>query len=450
MSTARVVVPAAVDRRVLRRRAALGSFVGTTIEWYDYYLYGTAAALVFAPLFFPQVGGAVGVIAAFATYAVGFIARPLGGAVAGHLGDRLGRKKVLVASLLLMGASTALIGLLPTYAAIGVAAPVLLVTARLLQGFSAGGEWGGAVLLAVEHAPERRRGLFGAVPQMGSAAGMVLASGGFWLTRTLTTPEQFLSWGWRVPFLASAVLVVVGLVIRLKVTDSPVFSDLRRAGAVARRPVADVLREDARGVLLTSGMRLGQIGGYVLYTVFALSYLTEQVRADGADVGLLAVLVVSVLSLATTPLWGLASDRFGRRPVYLFGALLTAVFTGPAFLLLDTGSTVLIVGALVVAVNLGHDSMYGAQGAFFAEQFPARTRYSGASLGYSIGAVLGGGLTPLIAASLLALADGAPWLVAGFVSALALLTAACAAAAPETAHRPLDTTTSKNLETVVP
>ena len=423
---------------VVRRRAALGSFVGTTVEWYDFYLYGTAAALVLGPLFFPQVGGAVGVVAAFATYAVGFVARPLGGAVAGHLGDRVGRKAVLVASLLCMGVATTVIGVLPTYAQIGLWAPVLLVAARLLQGFSAGGEWGGAVLLAVEHAPPGRRGLFGAIPQTGSAAGMVLASGFFWLTHTLLPPEAFLSWGWRVPFLFSAVLVVVGLVIRLKVTDSPSFAALREADDVARRPVAEVLRTNRRGVLLTTGMRLGQNGGYVLYTVFALSYLTNHVREDGADVGLLAVLVASVLSLATTPLWGALSDRVGRRPVYLFGAVLTAVFSVPAFALLDTGSTVLVVGAVVVAVNLGHDSMYGAQGAFFAELFTARTRYSGASLGYSIGAVLGGGLTPLVAASLLALGGGSPWIVAGYLSFLAVLTAVAAFAADETAHAPLE------------
>jgi metabolite-proton symporter len=423
--------------RTARRRAALGSFVGTTIEWYDYYLYGTAAAIVLGPLFFPDVGGAVGVVAAFATYAVGFLARPLGGAVAGHVGDRVGRKAVLVASLLVMGVSTTAVGLLPTHAQIGAWAPVLLVVCRLLQGFSAGGEWGGAVLLAVEHAPTGRRGLFGAVPQTGSAAGMVLASGGFWLTRSLTDDAAFLSWGWRLPFLASAVLVVVGLLIRLKVTESPAFTAVREADATARRPVADVLRTNRRGVLVTTGMRLGQNGSYVLYTVFALSYLTNQVRSDGADVGLLAVLVASVLSLATTPFWGWLSDRVGRRPVYLAGSVLTALFSVPAFLLFDTGSTVLVVGAVVVAVNLGHDSQYGAQGAFFAEQFDDRTRYSGASLGYSIGAVLGGGLTPLVAASLLALGGGSPWLVAGYLSFLAVLTTVAAACTRETAHAPL-------------
>ncbi|WP_432522365.1 MFS transporter [Kineococcus sp. SYSU DK006] len=439
VSTLRVPATAArPSEPAVRRRAALGSFVGTTIEWYDYYLYGTAAAIVLGPLFFPNVGGAVGVIASFATYAVGFAARPLGGAVAGHVGDRVGRKAVLVASLLVMGISTTFIGLLPTYAQIGVWAPVLLVVARLLQGFSAGGEWGGAVLLSVEHAPTGRRGLFGAIPQMGSAAGMVLASGGFWLTRSLTSSEAFMSWGWRIPFLASAVLVVVGLVIRLKVTDSPAFTALREADGLARRPVAEVLRTNKRGVLVTTGMRLGQNGGYVLYTVFALTYLTSEVREDGADVGLLAVLVASVLSLAATPLWGMLSDRIGRRPVYLFGAVLTAVFTVPAFLLFDTGSTVLIVASIVVAINLGHDSQYGAQGAFFAEQFDQRTRYSGASLGYSIGAVLGGGLTPLIAASLLALGNGSPWLVAGYLSLLAVLSTVAAACTRETAHRPLE------------
>ena len=445
------IAPTSDVVRNSHRKVAAASFIGTAIEWYDFYIYATASALVLGPLFFPQASASAGVLASFATYAVGFAARPIGGAIAGHLGDRIGRKRVLVASLLLMGISTALVGCLPTHATIGIAAPILLIVLRLMQGLSAGSEWGGAVLLAVEHAPARRRGLFGAFPQTGSAAGMILASSVYAASRALLGPDAFLSWGWRIPFLASTVLVVIGLIVRLSVTDAAEFLKLREHGEIAKAPVADVLRQNGREVLLTVLMRLGQIGSFTLYTVFALTYLTQQVRSDGASVGLLATIIVSAIGLFSTPLWGALSDRVGRRPVYLFGAITTAVLAVPAFLLFDTGSTALIIVAFILGINIGHDSQYGPQGAMFAELFPTNVRYSGASLGYAIGAVIGGGLTPLAAAWLLDLGDGTPWLVAAYIALLAVLTIIGAYFAKETRPGPIqdaETTPVADIDTI--
>ena len=413
------------------RRVAVASFVGTTIEWYDFYLYGTAAALVFGPLFFPSDTPLTGVLAAFSAYAVGFAARPLGGILAGHLGDRLGRKVVLVASLLLMGLSTTAIGLLPSYASAGIVAPVLLVLLRLLQGLSTGAEWGGAVLMSVEHARPHRRGLFGSFTQAGSAAGMLLATGAFATTTALTTDEQFLAWGWRLPFLASLVLVAVGLVVRLGITESPVFREAQAEGRLSRWPVLEVVRDQPRVLALTVALRVGQIGSFVTTTVFALAYLTTEVGVD-ASVGLTGVLVASALGLGTAPLWGWLSDRVGRRVLYRTGALFGAAFIVPFFLLLDTGSPWLVVLAFVLAINVGHDLQYAPQAAWFAELFGTGVRTSGASIGYAVGAVLGGGFTPLIATWLLARGDGEPWLVAAYLMFLSAVTVVAAWLAPET------------------
>ncbi|MGL6234688.1 MAG: MFS transporter [Segniliparus sp.] len=407
--------------------------VGTTVEWYDFYLYATAAALVLKPLFFPNISPTAGVLAAFATYAAGFGARPLGAVIAGHLGDRVGRKAVLVGALLLMGVATAAIGLLPTYADVGVPATAALAAMRVLQGLAAGAEWGGAALLAVEHAPPGRRGLFGSFTQLGSPAGMLLASGVFALVRVATGPEGFLAYGWRIPFLSSVVLVAVGLAIRLRLADAAVFGKLRERGELVRLPVVEVLRTQRREVLLTTGLRLSQIALFVLLTTYSLTYLQGRFGKD-SQIGLVAVLVSSAVGLVSTPAWAALSDRIGRRPPYLFGAVAGVLALALFFAAAETGSKLAVVLAIVVGVNVVHDSMYGPQAAWFGELFDTRVRYSGASLGYQVGAVLSGGFAPLVAAALVAADHGRPRLVLGYFAVLAALTFAAALAARET-HR---------------
>ncbi|WP_218952301.1 MFS transporter [Amycolatopsis anabasis] len=416
--------------RTTPRGAAIGSMVGTTVEWYDFYLYATATALVFKPLFFPAVSPTAGTLASFATYAAGFGARPIGAVVSGHLGDRMGRKTVLVGALVLMGAATTAIGVLPTYAQAGVLAPALLVVLRLLQGLAVGAEWGGAALLSVEHAPPGRRGLFGSFTQLGSSAGMLLATGVYYAVRSIAGDAAFLAGAWRIPFLISFVLVLVGLVIRLRLADAEEFTELKRRRETARLPVVEVLRTQPREVLLTTGLRLSQIALFVLLTTYSLTYLQDVFGKD-SQVGLVAVMIASALGLVSTPLWAWLSDRFGRRPPYLFGAVAGVIALALFFLAAESGSPVAVVLAIVFGVNVVHDAMYGPQAAWFGELFATRVRYSGASLGYQLGAVLSGGFAPLIAAALLA-AGGGPWLIVGYFAVLAGLTGASACLARET------------------
>jgi MFS family permease len=405
--------------------------IGTTIEWYDFYLYATAAALVFKPLFFPNISSSAGTLAAFATYAAGFGARPVGAVVSGHFGDRLGRKAVLVAALLTMGLVTTAIGVLPTYVQAGLLAPALLATLRILQGLAVGAEWGGAAVLAVEHAPSGRRGLFGSFSQLGSPAGMLLATSAFFLTRKLTGVRAFLAFGWRIPFLLSLVLVVIGLLIRLRLADAHIFDRLKEHGDVARLPALEVLRTDPRNVLITTGLRLSQIALFVLLTTYALSYLQDSF-GKGSSVGLIAVLVSSAIGLLSTPGWALLSDRIGRRPPYLFGAVGGVVALALFFVAAASGSAIAVTVAIVFGVNVVHDAMYGPQAAWFAELFDTRVRYSGSSLGYQIGAVLSGGFAPLIAGALLVAGGGRPWLIVAYFAVLAAITVAAALGARET------------------
>ena len=378
---------------------ALASLIGTTIEWYDFFLYGTAAALVLNRLFFPTFDPLTGTLASLATYSVGFVARPIGGIVIGHYGDKIGRKSMLVLTLVIMGVATFLIGVLPTYATLGPLAAVFLVVLRIAQGFGVGGEWGGAVLMAIEHAPPGRRGFYGSWPQIGVPAGLLLANLVF--SQFARLPEaDFLAWGWRVPFLLSIALVGVGLVIRLRILETPALEKLKGSGAEARQPIVEVIRKYPKEVLLAMGARLAENGAFYIYTVFTLVYATQHVHiAQG--VVLTGILIAAAIELPVIPLLGALSDRVGRRPVYLFGAIATAVTAWPLFRVLDTGSTPLIWVTLVIAFLSSHAAMYAPQAAFLSELFGTRVRYSGASLGVQLASVLAGGLSPLIGLQLL-------------------------------------------------
>jgi MHS family shikimate/dehydroshikimate transporter-like MFS transporter len=407
------------------RQVVAASFIGTAIEWYDFFLYGTAAALVFPALFFPEFSELAGTLAAFSTYAVGFAARPLGGIVFGHYGDRIGRKAMLILSLLIMGIATFLIGLLPTFEQVGVLAPILLVVLRFFQGIGVGGEWGGAVLMAVEHSPEGRRGFYGSWPQMGVPAGLLLANLVFAAT-SATLPE---AWGWRVPFLLSIVLVGVGLFIRLRILETPAFRQVQESHTEADMPIIDVVRTYPKNVLLAMGMRVAENGTFYILTAFVLSYITAELGLEQGT-GLTGVIIAATIGLFTIPLFGALSDRVGRRPVYLFGAVFSLVFAFPFFWLLNTEVAPLIWLAIVLGVNLGHDSMYGPQAAYFSELFGTRVRYSGASLGYQLASVFAGGLAPLIATALLA--SSGYTAVATYMAIMALITVVSVILASET------------------
>ena len=403
-------------------KVAFASFIGTAIEFYDFYIYGTAAALVFGGVFFPEFAAATGTLASFATFAVAFFARPLGAVIFGHFGDRLGRKAMLIVSLLLMGVATFLIGLLPGFATIGYAAPLLLVLLRFLQGIGLGGEWGGAVLLATEHATEGRRGLYSSFPQMGPAAGFLLSSGLFLYLTLSLSDAQFAAWGWRIPFLASAVLVLIGLYVRVTIAETPVFRRAMEEGTRARVPVWDMVRTYPLVLVLASG---GISLTYVIFytvTTFSLAYGTETLGLASSTMLYCAMISVAVMGLAV-PVFAILSDRVGRRRLCLVAAALAAVWAFPLFWLLDTGNPVLIALSFTVGMTI-FAMLFGPMGAYLPELFGTRLRYSGAAVSYNLGGVIGGGLGPTIASQLLIL-TGVSWSislyillmsVAGFVS----------------------------------
>ena len=421
-------------RRVFdgKKRVLASAFAGTTIEWYDFYLYGTAAALIFNVQFFPSDSELGSRLAAFASLAVGFFARPLGGIIAGHLGDRVGRKALLVVSLLSMGIASTLIGLVPNFESIGWWAAVALVVLRIVQGLSAGAEWGGSALLSVEHAPVRKRGFFGSFTQIGSAAGMLLATSAFFLVQNLLTPEQFASFGWRIPFLASALLVGLGLWIRLGVADAPEFQELKDSGKVAKAPLRDVITQHPRVLLVTIGLRLAQNSVFYLITVYMLSYLAEN-RGDSTS-GVTAVMIASAIGLFTGPLWGWVSDRVGRRQVTIGGIIGVAVFGWIFFAFLDAGPLAFLPIVVILGMNLAHDAIYGPQAAWFAEQFPIEVRYSGVNMGYQLGTVIGGGIMPMVAALLYVAGGKSPWLICGYLTLLCLLSLIAALGAKDPAR----------------
>ncbi|WP_330455720.1 MHS family MFS transporter [Streptomyces sp. NBC_00820] len=388
--------PGAVRRH--RRRAAVASTVGTAIEWYDFFLYGTAAALVFPHVFFPGQATYTGVLASFGTQFVGFAARPLGAAIFGHVGDRVGRKSTLVTTLVLMGVSTFLIGLLPSYATLGYAAPLLLVLLRVVQGIGVGGEWGGSVLMSMEWGSRRRRGVMASWPQLGVPLGL-LASTGMVKLMNATTGDDFDDWGWRVPFLASVVLIGIGLYVRLKVLESPAFTEVKQERVVVRNPVWNVLRHQPRAVLTSAFVRMSEQAPFYLFITFVLTYGTEKVGLAKGDL-LNDTLVAAAVGLVCVPLFGHLSDRFGRRLIYGIGICCVGLFAFPYYALLDTGSSGLVLLAIVLSLVF-HGVQYGPQAALIAEGFGTNVRYSGAGLGYQLASVIAGGPAPLIAAAIL-------------------------------------------------
>ncbi|TFD75925.1 MFS transporter [Cryobacterium fucosi] len=394
-------------KRLEERRVLVGTMVGTTIEWYDFFIYAQAAGLVLAGLYFAPLGSdnaALAQLVAWASIGISFLFRPLGAIVAGHLGDRLGRKAMLVVTLVMMGASTVLIGVLPTYAQIGVAAPLLLILLRILQGFSAGGEWGGAALMSVEHAPADKRGLFGAYPQIGVPSGLILATGIMLVVTNSMTEEAFLAWGWRIPFLLSVVLIGIGYVIRRSVNESPVFTELRERKKESAAPLKELFAHNWRQVVLTALIFIANnAAGYLLIAFFS-SYATKPAEAGGLGMERSPVLVASTVAavfwLAATMFGGILSDRIGRIRTFQIGYAWLFAWAIPMFLLIDTKNIVLFaIALLVLAIGLGLS--YGPQAALYAEMFPAHVRYSGVSIGYALGAILGGAFAPLIAQLLL-------------------------------------------------
>jgi metabolite-proton symporter len=409
------------------------SVLGTAIEWYDFLIYGTAAALVFNKLFFPSFDPFVGTLAAFSTYAVGFVARPIGGAIIGHFGDRIGRKAMLVTTLMIMGIGTFLIGCLPTYNEIGFWAPVLLVTLRFVQGIGIGGEWSGAVVMVIEHAGNRR-GFWGSLVQVGFPVG-VAASTGIFALMTQLPEASFLSWGWRVPFLVSIVLVLVGVFVRYRLTETPAFQTVVERKDVVKQPIFEVLRRDWRNFLLAVGITVSEIGLAYLLTVFVINYSTT-ILGLPRQVILNAIVYAALVEFITLPLAGCLSDIYGRKALYMTGAIASIAVAFPFFWLFETKNVAVITVTLIVTMTLTHALLFGPKAAFMPELFGTRVRYSGAALGANIAAATSGGFTPLIATALLAWTGGS-WAVSLYIIALSLLTVVSVLLTRETANAPL-------------
>jgi metabolite-proton symporter len=408
----------------------IASAIGSALEWYDFFIYGTAAALVFGQLFFPKQDATVGQLLAFATFGVGFIARPFGGLFFGHFGDRIGRKPMLVATILLVGGGTFLIGLLPTYDQIGIWAPILLLLLRLVQGFGAGAEYGGAVILAVEYAPPGRRGLFGSFAPLGVTAGNLMAVGVFALVGLLSR-DDLLAWGWRIPFLVSLALLGLGMFIRRRVEETPVFATVGETQAPLRAPAVSALVRHPRNFLVVVGSRLAENGLGYLFPVFGLSYIINTLHLP-REVGLTGIMLGTLAEIVGVVFFSWLSDKIGRRPVYIGGALFSAAFAFPFFLMTETRDPTLIKLAFILIIGIGGGAMFGPQAAFFAELFPPRLRYSGFAFARELGSILAGAPAPALSALLVAWMAGAPWGVAWYVVALSLVTALSVWWGPET------------------
>ena len=402
------------------RRVVTASIVGSTLEWYDFFLYATASALVIGPVFFPGSDPAVSTLLSFASFGVGFMARPIGSIIFGSIGDKLGRRPALMATLVLMGLSTALIGVIPGYDSIGVAAPILLVLLRLLQGMGAGAELAGATIFAAEYATPTKRGLYGSIATIGTYSGTVLSSVIFALF-ALLPEDAFLSWGWRIPFLISILVVIVGIYVRLRLEETPEFRRAERADRIVKVPLFGVFRHEWRSVLLVIGIVAGAFTATYAYQTYALTYLRDQVGVSGS-IGTIAVAVAAFIAMFMVPAMGALSDRVGRRPILIAGCTVSAVFAFPFFLLLDTGKDALIITAMIGGIGIGVPIILGVQGVLLSELFSTGHRFTGFSVSREIGSIAFAGATPFVAASLVSAADGASWPVALYVIGACLIT----------------------------
>jgi metabolite-proton symporter len=417
-------------QRLQVRRAAMASAIGTTIEWYDFFLYNTAAALVFPHLFFPASTAYAGAMQSFATYAVGFAARPVGAAIFGHWGDRIGRKATLIITLLVMGISSALVGMLPGTASIGVTAPLLLVLMRIVQGLAIGGEWSGSVLLAMEWGAQNKRGLLASSAQVGVPVGLVLGTGGMTLLSAALSPDAFNSWGWRIPFLASLILVAVGLVIRLRILETPMFAKIVVARKIVRAPVMDAIRHHWREILLSAGVRFSEQMPFYLFTTYVLIYVVSRPGHHFSKTFVLnAVLIGALCELAAIPYFSHLSDRVGRKRVYLTGAALAGLIAFPYFAVLTHGGHALVLIVIVLSLQV-HAMQYGPQAAMIGESFPTHLRYGGAGLGYQLASVFAGGPAPLLATWLLH-ETGTPYSISVYIVIAAVITIGCVVALPD-------------------
>jgi len=408
------------------RTVVASSVIGTAVEWYDFFLFGVAAGLVLDDLYFPSDDPLIGTLLAYTTFAIGFVARPIGGLLFGHIGDRHGRKRTLVTTMLIMGGATFLMGAIPTYEQIGIAAPILLVLLRIAQGIAIGGEWGGAVLMAVEYAPPRRRGFYGSFPQLGLAVGLVLGTGVFTLLSETMTDDAFRSYGWRMAFFASLVLVLVGLYIRLKVLETPAFAAVKAAEREAKVPFVELVqdRRSRRHLVLGMGSRWAEGVAFNTWAVFIIAYATDTLGMQRGDV-LAAVMISAGVMGVLIPVCGHLSDRVGRRQMFATGVVLFGLSAYPAFAIFETGSTAALLGVLVVVLGIFYPLMYAPQSSLYAELFPTTVRYSGISFVYQFSGIVASGLTPLILTALLGEADGEPWLLVGYVVMTAVVSLGC-------------------------